>query len=375
MLKFCLLFGLSCAFLCVSSSPMKTLGTSETNWKCPPVAKVGTTCQCDEQMSSIHCNGATYAEMERFFGELKSNNPDDGVHVDLFRMENYTNATLDVIIFSPCTKYSSGSYSTCIASTPLAFNTMDFRGNRELKYLACWMSPNFQDQKINVKNLLLADCSLSYGDDFNTQDAFRSGLYLLGKALERIDLSRNQLTAIKRDTFSSYDWPNLKIFNISRNRITDFAYAWFLSTPNVDVIDLSHNYIQNIRAEAFNMDNPFPHKLDVEILIDMTNNRLTETSTFDRTIFVDLKRPARLLLTQNDFNHLPKDGFQSFLNKRDSFIDISDNHLICDCQSEWLRSMALVYESKMRNYNCLNLNNGSIFQVEKNLCVNGGCQR
>lgn len=119
------------------------------------------------------------------------------------------------------------------------------------------------------------------------------------------------------------------------------------------------------------MDNPYPNKVDTEIIIDMSNNRLTQTSSFGYAIFEDLMRPTKLLLNQNDFNNLPPAAFQRFLNKRGSLIDISNNFLICDCQSVWLRSMAILYENKVINYNCLNLNNSSIFKVEKSLCENG----
>ena len=166
-----------------------------------------------------------------------------------------------------------------------------------------------------------------------------------------------------------YDWPNLKTFNLSWNRITDVGYQWFKYTPNVDVIDLSHNYIQNLLNEAFTMNNPDPDKIDKEILIDLSHNRLSENSRFNKTIFENLKRPSKFNLQYNDFHSLPE-IFAEVLNKRGYSIEMGNNQLICNCKSEWIRSMAEIYESRLNNYTCLNFNNESIFKITKNLCNN-----
>lgn len=375
MIKFSLFvsFTLNCAFM-RGSVAFQTIGTSETSWSCPSVTEVGTSCQCHEMMSSIHCNGATYQEMETFFYKLKSDNPDESVHVESFRMENYANTTLDVQIFSPCTEFDSGWGFLCVGRTNLTFGTMDFRGNRNLKHLGSlvgrgWVDINEID-KIVVQNLLLSNCSVNSESYPGENRLFYGGLNMFGDKLEYIDFSQNHLTTLIDRQEVGFNWPNLKTFNLSRNQITDFGFAWFHNAPNVDVIDLSYNYIHHIRTDAFTMNSPFHHKMDMEIIYDFSNNRLTQTSTFHESIFTNLIRPTTFLLNQNDFNHLPESVFQSVMNRRGTLIDMSDNRLICNCKSEWLRSMALIYDDRMINYNCLNLNNISIFEVEENLCVN-----
>lgn len=361
------LFALS--FHLVSESfTIKTIGTSETNLKCPPSAEAETTCQCDEMTSSVHCNGVTYQYLEIFFDKLKLANP-DGVHVNLFRMENYINATLDVIIFTPCT--SHGRTFFCDEGVELVFGTIDLSGNKDLKYIGSMWRYDAGIIQVNVQIFLVSDCSLSDDDDHRINyNFFYNGLSMFGIALEYLDFSQNYLTGITLYSHN-FNWPNLLTFNMSNNQISDFSNAWlFEGAPNVDVIDLSHNFIQNFEAFAYTINDPYPHKMEMEIIFDLSNNRLTQNSTFRETLFTFSRRPTRLVLNQNYFSHLPQLEFQSFMNRQSALIDMSINQLFCDCQSEWLRSGAVIYESRMINYDCLNLNNISIFKIKESLCGN-----
>lgn len=103
MTKFSLFVSFAVIFAFISETlTSEIINKSEKSWNCPPTAEVETSCQCDEVALSVLCNEATYSEIKIFFDKLKATNP-DGVHVDLFRIENYPNSTLDVEIFSPCT--------------------------------------------------------------------------------------------------------------------------------------------------------------------------------------------------------------------------------------------------------------------------------
>ena len=309
--------------------------------------------------------------MDIFFDELISinnfgmndlNQTMFNITVDLFRLENYDNSTLDLIIFGPCV----GPWHCDRSYNDLKFETIDLRNNKNLKYIGTLHDYRDYDGKISVQSFLASNCSLIENKEIAGKRFSINGLLVIGRELEHLDLSHNYITEIE----AGYGrWPSLKTLNLSWNQITDLGKQWFEHIPNVDVIDLSHNYIQNLLDEAFTINNPDPNKIEKEILIDLSHNRLSEDSRFYNTIFENLKRPSKFNLQHNDFHSLPE-IFAKVLNKRGYSIDMGNNQLICDCKSEWIRSMAVIYESRLNNYSCLNLNNESIFKITKNLCNN-----
>ena len=287
--------------------------------------------------------------------------------VDTFRLENYGNSTLDLHIFFPCLTESVSwtKQFLCKLNIDMKFGTIDLRNNNKLKYLGSYPpSAGNLIRKINVQSFLVANCSLSV----NLSDPFRSryyGLDMIGSQLEHVDLSHNHITYIKDDGFN---WPSLKTFNLSLNRIPDLGSRWFKNNPNVDVIDLSHNHIENIWKEAFAMNYPDPNKMEKEILIDLSHNWLSEFSKFHNTAFRDLKRPSKFNLKDNEFHFLPETSVE-VLTMHGNSIDMGNNMLICDCKSRWIQEMAIVYKPRLNNYSCLNFNNESIFNVTKNVCT------
>ena len=223
--------------------------------------------------------------------------------VDSFRLENYDNSTLDLFMFSPCI----GIWYNCDeAHIDLKFGTVDLRNNKNLKYIGSLVD-SWTMKKIRVQSFLASNCSLIKNRSHELFGFSYRGLKMIGSELEHVDFSHNYMTEIDAQSGFDvgYDWPSLKTLNLSWNRITDVGYQWFQNTPNVDVIDLSHNYIQNVLNEAFAMDNPDPNKIEKEILFDLSHNRLSENSQFMNTIFEYLKRPSKFNLEYNDFHFLP----------------------------------------------------------------------
>lgn len=146
-------------------------------------------------------------------------------------------------------------------TTRVTRTTTSYTYNSSLIYLDIELLRSWgiraSDQVINASGRLIHTIST------NTFSQFRN--------IERLDLSRNSLVSLNRDTFKfpshSRARTSLKFINLSFNQLTEIRDYYFNDLAGLEHLDLSQNKIKSIDPTSF-LNNK---ALD---LLDLTNNEI-----------------------------------------------------------------------------------------------------
>ncbi len=153
--------------------------------------------------------------------------------------------------------------------------------------------------------------------------------------VKQIGLDKNLITEIPDNAFSKQKlltdlyFPHFLATNGSIARIGNNAFYHLESLKRVY---FENNKLNTIPAKAFD----FEKSSDIQLLIQLNNNLLNETS-FEVGIFNETKRPVNVILTNNKIQYLDEKVFGPVfkLNNKNKF-NFMGNPFECDCRMKWL---------------------------------------
>ncbi|XP_031640244.1 protein artichoke [Contarinia nasturtii] len=185
-------------------------------------------------------------------------------------------------------------------------------------------------------------------------------------SLENINLSNNKFSFITKKTFPSdpYIPYPLKEIDLSYNEIPVLTYDLAFGTQNVKFLNISHNYINEIRS------NILSNLTQIEIL-DISYNELTTLSNDDFN-FTLSEKLTNLYASKNKFRYFEIGNLQypatlNFLDLQNNLIElfdlklltqvkrglqlhISGNPLRCDCNIRPLKQFYQTVLNKPKSY-------------------------
>lgn len=112
-------------------------------------------------------------------------------------------------------------------------------------------------------NLVTLDLSnnLIYGPDLEEK------MFNYLKKLKYLNMEKNPIRRIKKDTFTFYELPSIKIFDLSHCEIGELGVG-SLDLPSLEHLDLSWNKLKSFKEDSFRM-------LVSLKTLDMSHNRIT----------------------------------------------------------------------------------------------------
>ncbi|CAH1636631.1 unnamed protein product [Spodoptera littoralis] len=130
-----------------------------------------------------------------------------------------------------------------------------------------------------------------------------------------------QITELKEIDLSKL-WTIVVSLNLSGNAISTLSRELYL--PNLQKLDLSRNQISLIESDAF-------YNMTAIQRLDLSYNQI---SNVYKEMFKGLTNLERLILSQNHISAMAAGTFDYLIGLKQ--LDITDNPLICDCDLLWV---------------------------------------
>ncbi|XP_035450332.2 adhesion G protein-coupled receptor A3 [Spodoptera frugiperda] len=130
-----------------------------------------------------------------------------------------------------------------------------------------------------------------------------------------------QITELKEIDLSKL-WTTVVSLNLSGNAISTLSRELYL--PNLQKLDLSRNQISLIESDAF-------YNMTAIQRLDLSYNQI---SNVYKEMFKGLTNLERLILSQNHISAMAAGTFDYLIGLKQ--LDITDNPLICDCDLLWV---------------------------------------
>lgn len=224
-------------------------------------------------------------------------------------------------------------------------------------------------------NLVTLDLSknLIFGPDLEE----RMFNYL--KMLKYLNMERNPIRHIKKDTFTFYELPSIKNLDLSHCEIGELE-AGSLDLPPLEHLDLSWNKIGSFKEDSFRMLvslktldmshnrirvlDEIPHMPELVSWI-LDNNGMEKVQIRD-DIINNADNLQKLYLRNNDIERFNAESFP--LDELDELkvIDLTNNKLKCDCKMRWI--LTDDYDLKEKSYTFIcedpsNLRNKNLLEM------------
>ena len=163
----------------------------------------------------------------------------------------------------------------------------------------------------------------------------------LPPTLMKIELNRNRITEIFRESFSKMN--KLEVLVLNNNCITEIHRDTFRGLSSLKYLNLENNNLKKIEADTFK------YLTALEVL-HVKSNYITE---LELGVFADLKNIKRIYLSSNGLSKLT----------RGSLIDLPDSLEVLDLQDNALENLKPGIFDKSPRYKLL-LNNNNILNLE-----------
>jgi hypothetical protein len=147
------------------------------------------------------------------------------------------------------------------------------------------------------------------------------------KVSEAINLSSNNISSVPSDLFKS-NAINIHLENNFIRKIESYAFS---SLPNLEILNISNNMIDNIEHNGLYFITNKKQKI-----IFLNNNRLT-ASSFASNFIPRLSGDSVVLhLEDNKIGNLSEYIFRPFLGEDRHKIYMDNNPVECDCNMKWI---------------------------------------
>jgi hypothetical protein len=176
-----------------------------------------------------------------------------------------------------------------------------------------------------------------------------------GNALEEI--VANAFTPINSATNT------LRNIYLDGNKVEKLHPNAFYGLPNVQLISLQYNEIEEVHAHALRFSSGQTQR---NIVVKLNDNQNKEENIDPNAIEVPANVTLSLHLENNELSHLPQYEFR-YLETPGNQIFLENNAIVCDCDMRWVYRLRLT-ESAI-GLTCKNFANQNLFTLlETDLC-------
>jgi len=180
-------------------------------------------------------------------------------------------------------------------------------------------------------------------------------MYLRGNKIEKLDGGQGWM-------------PNLEVLDVRDNFISTVAEAQLRYNTRLVEINLSGNRISELGNNAFLIGQPDADFADRVLTINVDRNYLSDGNIFYKNAFQSIRRPTKLILSNNNFVTLSEQNFLNYLlANRANELDLSGNTIICDGKMGWLKSLAAVFKDRVKGLDCINDPGKTVFDSDLTL--------
>ena len=177
------------------------------------------------------------------------------------------------------------------------------------------------------------------------------------RAIENIKLSNVNITEIPDNAFqlSTRKQPNLTQIYFVGQSFVKLGEKAFESLDNLRVLSFENVNLQKIPENAF----AFKKASNVTLILDLSSNKLLNSSVFEVNSLANIKRPTRILFgssqTKKEITYLDEKVFSPFLaDNKNNTIDLLKEEFDCnDCRNKWIRKESDTL-SRLLHLSCAN---------------------
>jgi len=289
-----------------------------------PNQEIVSPCKCQD--NSISCADIhTELDLKKLFENINNNTASNQKNWGSFHLENTNVRELPANVFGE-----------------ISFEQVHLIDNQYLSYIhpLALTRSSFRLKTFNSQNNPLSN----YGD--KERDIFDALSRLTDLRLLR--LYRTNLTSIPDNAFHPINGEFTKLTWISTEEspiktIGEFA---FYHMPNLERLLMTRNKFTQIKRNTFTIKEHSDKKSE----IFLQGVPLSDTS-FDALSLIRIRRPLGIRLFQNNITVLYESVFAPFLELHpENYVDLSGNDIICDCRNKWILDEPNYYNTKVWSF-------------------------
>ncbi len=149
---------------------------------------------------------------------------------------------------------------------------------------------------------------------------------------ETIKLTDSNIVSIPPNLFN--DKSQVKLFSVSRNKISKIAKNTFIGLKNLIEVQLDNNQINKIDDFGFNFT--IDENSDRKIIISLGDNKLNDLSFTSNAFDENKNISLNINFQNNDFTKMKREIFGPLIENRKNHLNFANNDMICDCDILWV---------------------------------------